>query len=471
MWWIYMTLLAAEPGPGPAHPAPDTLVTAPLAPTDCSGEACLARGPLTLDAETVARLAAQASTSAAHEDGETRAAAARARALDQRFLPRVDLQARYTRIAEEEGGSIDPGIPGVTVTIPGAQPNQWHFGVGVSLPVSDWFLRSDKASEAGRRAAAASTWKAAAARRRAALDATLAYWDRVRIGRALAVSNQTIDDAKARLAEADKRVRAEVASTADLELAKVRVAEAELQQATLASTQELVEAQLRALLDLPVAATLTIVDDAAATPEAAPASAAPATSAADLAALIADAWRDRPEPRALNEAEAAYRAELGLAEVKRLPRFDVVANAQVVNPNPRAFPQKDAFSATWDVSAVVSWNVNGLWETAPAADEVRAKVLALDADRRALDDGLRLEIAAALRVLRDATAKEQSSRAMLAAATEGHRVRTRLYALGKATAVEVAEAETQLERARLGLVDAAIDRNVGEARLRYAVGR
>jgi len=60
---------------------------------------------------------------------------------------------------------------------------------------------------------------------------------------------------------------------------------------------------------------------------------------------------------------------------------------------------------------------------------------------------------------------------MLAAAEEGHRVCTKLFAIGLATTLEVAEAETQLERARLGVVDARIERRIGEARLAYALGR
>lgn len=73
--------------------------------------------------------------------------------------------------------------------------------------------------------------------------------------------------------------------------------------------------------------------------------------------------------------------------------------------------------------------------------------------------------------LREADTRRSTSEAMLAAAEEGHRVRTKLFAIGLATTLEVAEAETQLERARLGVVDARIERRIGEARLAYALGR
>ena len=417
-------------------------------------------GPLVLDQGEVAKRAAVASTAGLRGDAEVEAAKARAAGLDLRFYPRVGLTARYTRISEEDPAVIDPGIPGITVSLPGAKPDQWFFGVSVGLPVSDWFLRAGDLSEAGARGVAAATWKVESERRRAQLEAVLVYWSLVRVSEAEKVATQSIVDARQRLEETKKRVAAQVASPADLRLAEARMAEVEGAQASLGHARALVAMQLRRLLDLPNDTVITTSDTAGAAPE-----------DGELGAMVAEAWATRPEPKALREAEAALLVELGLQDVQRLPRFDVVANAQVVNPNPRAFPQSDEFVPTWDVSAVVSWNVDALWTTRPGEDEVRAKMRSLAADRAALDDGIHLEIAAAQQALRDADTRARTSQAMLAAAEEGHRVRTKLYALGQATTLEVAEAETQLERARLGVVDARIERRIGEARLSYALGR
>lgn len=432
-WTMMMALLVSEPGDGSVR----------------------------LDASEVARRAAVASTSGERADADVDAAKAKADGLDVRFYPRVGLTARYTRISEEDPAVIDPGIPGIApISLGAAQPNQWFFGLQIALPVSDWFLRSGDVSEAGARGVAAAGFKAESERRRAALDAVLVYWNLVRIGEAEKVGAQSIADARARLDETNKRVKAAVASTADLRLAEARVAETEGAQASLGYARELVSAQLRVLLDLPPG---TVIEVAASDS----AAVAPGT----LDEMVAEAWRTRPEPRALSEAEAAFNAELGVQNVARLPRFDVVANAQVVNPNPRAFPQENEFTPTWDVSAVVSWNVDALWTTKPGEDDVRARIRTLNADRKALDDGIHLEIESALRALRDADTRRTTSEAMLAAAEEGHRVRTKLFANGQATTLEVAEAETQLERARLGVVDAKIERHIGEARLTYALGR
>jgi len=418
-------------------------------------------GSVRLDASEVARRAAIASTAGERADADRDGAKARADGLVVRFYPRVGLTARYTRISEEDPALIDPGIPGIApIALGAAKPDQWYFGLQVALPVSDWFLRSGDVSEAGARGVAAAAFKAESERRRASLDAVLVYWNLVRIGEAEKVGAQSIADARARLDETNKRVKAAVASTADQRLAEARVAETEGAQASLGYARELVSAQLRVLLDLPPGTPLEVAP-----------SDALAVQVTTIDAMVAEAWQSRPEPRALSEAEAAMNAELGVQGVLRLPRFDVVANAQVVNPNPRAFPQKDEFVPTWDISAVVSWNVDALWSTRPGEDEVRARIRSLNADRKALDDGIHLQLELALRALRDADTRRTTNEAMLAAAEEGHRVRTKLFANGQATTLEVAEAETQLERARLGVVDAKIERQIGEAHLTYALGR
>jgi len=59
---------------------------------------------------------------------------------------------------------------------------------------------------------------------------------------------------------------------------------------------------------------------------------------------------------------------------------------------------------------------------------------------------------------------------ILASATEGHRVRLALFALGKASSLEVTEAETTLRRARLAAVVARVDVRIAELKVLHAVG-
>ncbi|HRE92584.1 MAG TPA: TolC family protein [Myxococcota bacterium] len=176
---------------------------------------------------------------------------------------------------------------------------------------------------------------------------------------------------------------------------------------------------------------------------------------------------ERPEPQALTQQERALTARSRLAGVQRLPRLDLLAQAQLVDPNPRTIDQSSGLVGIWDVSAVVSWSLDGLWEAETDERGLAAERAALDADRQALDDGLRLEIASALSSMADATSQRDSAQAMIAAATEGYRVRLALFQSALATATELAEAETRLASARL----AQVTLRVGKTLLDHALGR
>jgi outer membrane protein TolC len=456
MWWTLLAVALAADGrdiPVPAEPEPTAVVGAAISP---------------LDARAIAALARDNSTSARKGRADVDLARSEARRNKQRLNPQVGLTARYTRISEEDPITIDPGIPGFAVTIPGAEPDQWHFGLSVILPVSDWLTRAGDIAAAGRSGVAAQEALTEAAGRRAALDAVLAYLGLVRVTKAEAVAEQSIADAERRLAETDKRVRANLASKADVLLAQARIAQARLTRDELGHTRALIIEQLAALLDLPES---TVALGSAAF-DLSPAASPPESALlnASIASLKERAWSQRPEPRALASGRAAVDAQLALTHIERLPRFDIAANAQLVDPNPRTLIQKDGLVPTWDVTAVVSWKLDGLWQADTAEFGLTAQRASLDADRLALDDGIRLEIEASRRQLRDADAKARAARIMLEAATEGHRVRLVLYAAGSATTLEVTEAETQLERARLGVVDAEISALVGRAMLTHALG-
>jgi outer membrane protein TolC len=64
----------------------------------------------------------------------------------------------------------------------------------------------------------------------------------------------------------------------------------------------------------------------------------------------------------------------------------------------------------------------------------------------------------------------ESSASGLRSAEESYRSRRELFASGRATSVELTDAETALTQARLDVIDAFIDRRIADARLRQATG-
>ena len=73
--------------------------------------------------------------------------------------------------------------------------------------------------------------------------------------------------------------------------------------------------------------------------------------------------------------------------------------------------------------------------------------------------------------LLEAEAAIASASRGLAAAEESYRVRRALFQNGRATSVELTDAETERSRAQLEAIGTRIDQRIATARLRHALGR
>jgi outer membrane protein TolC len=178
----------------------------------------------------------------------------------------------------------------------------------------------------------------------------------------------------------------------------------------------------------------------------------------------------RLELRALDETEASLKETVSIARAGYLPRLDAFADATYANPNPRVFPSKEEFKFTWDVGARATWVLNDIATAAATAAESKARVATVVQQRAALRDGLRMEVAAAYFDLQKASANISAADQGVAAAAESLRVRLELFKVGKATAVDINDADTEFVRSRLRQIDARIGLFVAEVRLAHATG-
>ena len=73
--------------------------------------------------------------------------------------------------------------------------------------------------------------------------------------------------------------------------------------------------------------------------------------------------------------------------------------------------------------------------------------------------------------MREAEVAIESTARGLAAAEESYRVRRSLFQNGRATSVELTDAETDLTRARLEAINARVDLRIAHVRIEHALGR
>jgi outer membrane protein TolC len=403
------------------------------------------------------------------------------------FWPRLTLAAGYTRLSSIDApslgdfggggrlvvttapeGPIPAGEPLIAVTPPeiSFEPvlDNYTLSAQLNVPLSDYVLRMSDAI-----ASASHVKEAAVAQQTATMaavdrDARVSYYEWIRAQAFELIAQQAQEQATGHLSDANNGFQAGLFSKADVMQAQARLGNADLAVERAKNARALRKVSLAVAMhdssNTDYRPGENVFADA---PEL---SRLPAATAAYREALT-----QRAELKALEATERAFTKQASVARVDRYPRLDAHAGALYANPNPRFFPQEERFDGTWEVGAVLSWtptDIGGANAAGSAAD-ARAKELA--AQRRALMDGIRLEVESALVEAAQARYAIGTSAQTLAAAEESYRVRHELFRAGRATLTELTDAQTELTRARLELANSHIAARIALTQLSHAMGR
>lgn len=375
------------------------------------------------------------------------------------YLPRLELIARYTRLSYLPIPPIE--VEGYVLEV--APPlNQTSLQARLIVPVSDYFLRVGKAHDATKLAAGAARKNAAATELSTAADAKLAYYAWVQARLSMLVAQSALESSNAHLSDVKHAFAAGSASQADVLGIEARVADGERLLAINRNLVSRLEEQLRILRHDPPGTSYRVGESLQGDPP---------LPSEQLSMLTEEALSHRPELESLALQVKATQARAAVERAGALPRLDLFANGAYDNPNSRVFPPQSRFRATWDAGVQASWVVSDIPGALAAGHGESAVAKSLLAERRALTDQIRNEVTLAYTALLDARASLATTGRSLAAAEEAHRVRRVLFQNGRATSVEVMDAELELTRARLDAVSARIDLAVAHVRLDYALGR
>jgi len=471
--WLFCTSAAAR-AQGTVVPPPPPPPLDPLS--------ALKAGAGGLTAEQVARRAAESSVDARVKQRVVDAAEARRQEAEAGYLPRLTGTARYSRLSPV--APIEFAPPGVSFVVKGtpgpigalsdlsAFPfppiptpvNQYAFQASLTVPLSDYVFRVSRAIAAATHSARAARVDEQAARLRVAAEARVVYYQWIRARGQSLVAAQALEQARAHLHDAQQMLAAGVVSRADTLRAESQVKSIELLQTRTLNLVELTEEQLRIVMHDEGAHHFDIGEDVtAALP--------PRPGDANLVRLQDEAFDHRLELRALDETAGSVREMGQVARAAQYPRLDLAGNALYANPNQRIFPLRDQFDSTWDASVQLSWTPTDIPGSRASSAVYAAQEAQIIAQRQALLDGLRLEVTQAYQLQREAEVALATSLQGSLAAEESARVRRDLFRNGKATLVEVNDAEGELTRSRMEVVNAHIDARIARVRLDHAVGR
>lgn len=434
-----------------------------------------------LTAEKVAERAAATSYAAQAASEGVRAAAARVDAAWSAFLPRIALSGRYTRLSEftpgtfgfGSGSLVVTGAPNGTINPTPTQAqtvslgfpvifNNWNFQASLMVPISDYFLRINQTYSAATASRDAARQDAAGARAKSASDGKVAYytWLRARGGHVVAI--QALDDQKTHLTDAKNLFTVGRVSKVDVLRAETAVAAAELAVERTKNFVDIAERQIRIAMH-------ATDDEVVVAGEGLQGATPPFPG--NLAQLTQEAMSGRTEIRSIDLSAQALRKNAEATRNGAFPQFAGVANTNLVNPNQRAFPQKDEFFPTWDLTLQLQWSPNDILGAGGQAAALYAQAAQVEAQRQAVRDGITLEVAQAYNAVKEAEFAIDASKRELEAAREAHRVAHELFINGAATSTTLTDAETELTRARLDALNAAVDVRSSRVRLEHALGR
>jgi outer membrane protein len=462
----------------PAAPAPPNVADPPSAELHARLRELLGR-PGGLTADQAAARAAQTSLEVRVKEADILAAAADVDRALIAYYPRVTLSARYVRLSSigdqrlgnvvvtpaVAPGPIPPGTP--LFNAPFELPvvlNQYTLQANLTVPLSDYLLRTGQTVGAATETRAGAEIEARATRLSAATQARILYysWARARLQEVVAA--QSVEQARGHHQIAEATYQGGRGSRADVMRAESQLARAELLVERARNLRLVSEEQLRVATHDPGQKPYEIGENLLAPmPD--------EGKQESLQKLYQEALRRRLELRAFESGERSLAEQRRATKAGYYPRLDAFGNAYYANPNQRYFPQRDEWNATWDAGVQLTWTPNDIGLSSATVDGVDARRARVAAQKAAFRDALRNEVTQTYQTLRETEASLATSERGLAAAEEAYRVRRELYSLGRATTVEIIDAETDVLRARLEMINARIEQRIARARLEHALGR
>lgn len=443
---------------GPAIEATAPTRSANAAPEAVAFEAELASfvQPGALTSNEVAERAQQRSPRLEAKEEAVNTAQAQADAVLGQFYPKLTGRASYTRLSPI---TLPPALASIFPVI----LDQWALTASLNIPVSDYILRLSTALNGAGKNKQSAELNARAERLLVQTDAKLAYYNWVKAKGSLHVANKSKEQVDATLADVKQAFAMGTASKADVMRSEAQVFAGELlkvraEQAVTVSTEA-----LRSIMHDSTGREYFVGEDILADVEE-----PPVTS---VEQAYNEAKASRLELRALTALEEATVDKATLAKVAYYPRLDVFGSATYANPNQRLFFLPPAWRETWDVGVALTWTPSDIPMTMGEVATASSQAAQIAAQRRQLEDGLKVEVEQAVTEMKAALVAVATSRQALQSSEEGYRVRSELFKAGRATTLEVTDAQALLTRARLELVFAHADAQIAKAKLLHVLGR
>jgi outer membrane protein len=434
-----------------------------------------ARADIALTSDEVAARTRATSAALASRRADVQAAEAAVSEARIALWPRLAVAGFYARyspisaptlgnvVEAQSPGQIGPDNP--SVAAPLRFPvllNSVGVQLGLTVSASDYIFRFPHTIAATKRTRDAAGAQGTAAEHNAWLDGRSLYYAWARAVLDKDVADVAVEQARAHLDFARSRQGVGAGLSTEVIRFESELASADLLQRKLVDLVELLADQLRTSMHdsredhYVIGETIDRPDDES------------------VPIFFKDCYQSALSHRAeLISLSASMESEKEQAKAMgamMYPHLELYGLGLASNPNPRYIPTEDKFHVTWEVGARLSYSPNELAIGLSRSRQHKARAQGLDAQRQQMTEAIRDEVLAAVQARQESALVLGAAKKSRALAEDSLRVRRSLVAEGRATHVDVIDAETELVRARFAEVDAKIDARLASIRLLRSMG-
>jgi len=375
------------------------------------------------------------------------------------FLPKLSTTYGYTRLSEVyKSAPVSLGLAG---TIPGRDQNSrdnYQWKGTVTQPVFTGFAltSSYRLAELGMDQ---SEMEVELEKLDLVLKVKEAYFDILGVDKTLGVAKKAVESLESHVKVASSFYKVGMIPINDLLKSQVELANAQQDMVKALNATKLTRANFNTILSRQINAPVELEDILVYKPE-----------KGDLEDYMEKALENRPEIKLLDINIDQTDQQIRLVKSKNYPEvaltYDYIKEGD--HPNVSGSPYHDANS--WEVMAGLKWT---FWEWGKTYYEVREKLSLkkeLIQTKKAVEDGIRLEIKDAMLALEEAVKNIPTTSKAVEQAEENLRVSEERYKAQVTTSTEVLDAQTLLTEGRMNYYRALYDHNLAKARLRRAIG-
>ena len=423
--------------------------------------AAAAQERMTLTVDEAVKIGLENSKSLHASSMNVEAAEARSAGYATQKLPQVKFGGSYTRLSDippAEIGPFPPILPDKVTLSPSLLEN-YNLRLSFTQPIFTGF-RLQSGSNAAEYAAKAAGADLARDRSQLVYDITAAYWNLYKANEFKKVIDENVSQMKAHLADVRSLFDQGIVTKNEVLKVEVQLSSAQLLQLDAGNNVRLATIALNNTIGTPLRNEISV------------ASVAPLVSReyGEVDSLIALSYERRPELEGVAQRVRAGEENVTAARSGWFPQVYLAGNYNYARPNARIFPALDQFKDTWDVSLSVSLDIWNWGATIHQTDEAQAQLSQARDHLGELRDGIALDVTQAYLTFGQSKERIGVAGQAVGEAEENYRITNEKFKAGLALNSDLLDAEVALLQAKWNSIQALVDHELADARLRKAIG-